>query len=85
MVQQEERHLLLNEHIKDLKGRCKNREHDSRLEHCLSRESPGYYFGARALRPRVFESMASKQQHDAFSTWTSAGKLHRSKGCAGYF
>ena len=47
------RHSPPNEHSTGLesKSRCKTREHDSRRKHCLSRESPGYYFGERVLRP----------------------------------
>ena len=35
----------------DVKAGVKTREHDSRREHCMSRELPGYYFGKRVLRP----------------------------------
>ena len=42
----------------NVKASVKTREHDSRRERCISRESPGYYFGKRVLLPRMFESMA---------------------------
>ena len=35
----------------NIKAGVKTREHDSRREHRMSREPPGYYFGKRVLRP----------------------------------
>ena len=35
----------------EYKAGVKTREHDSRREHRMSREPPGYYFGKRVLRP----------------------------------
>ena len=35
----------------NVKAGVKTREHDSRREHCISREPPGYYFGERVLLP----------------------------------
>ena len=37
----------------NVKAGVKTREHDSRREHRMSRESPGYYFGKREL-PGLF-------------------------------
>ena len=34
-------------------SKCRPREHDSRREHCLSKEPRGYWFGKRVLRPNV--------------------------------
>ena len=56
------------------KSRCKIREHNSRREHCLSREPPGYYFGERVLRPEYSNRWLWRHM---FSTWTSAA------GCIG--
>ena len=35
----------------NIKAGVKTREHDSRREHRMSREPPGYYFGIRVLLP----------------------------------
>ena len=35
----------------ECKSWCKTREHDSRREHRMSREPPGYYFGKKVLLP----------------------------------
>ena len=67
-----ERRLPPNEQSRGLESesRLKTREHDSRREHCLSRDPPGYYFGERVLRP---ECSSRWLWSDVFSTWTSAG------------
>ena len=56
-----------NEQFRGLENesRRKTRGHDSRREHCLSRESPGYYFGKRVIRP---ECSSRWLWSDAFST-----------------
>ena len=50
------------------KSKCKKHEHDSRREHCISREPPGYFFGKRVLLP---ECSSRWSWSDVFSTWTS--------------
>ena len=42
MEQQKEHRLLLNEEPRDLESMCTSRKHDSRHEHCLSRELTGH-------------------------------------------
>ena len=56
----------------NVKAGVKTREHNSRREHCLSREPPGYYFGKRALLP---ECSSRWLWSDVLSTWTP------SRGC----
>ena len=56
----------------NVKAGVKTREHDSRREHCLSREPPGHYFGERVLLP---ECSSRWLWSDVFSTWTP------SRGC----
>ena len=46
-------HHMNNPGALNVRARVKTREHDSRREHCISREPPGYYFGERALLPNV--------------------------------
>ena len=47
----------------NVKAGVKTRKHDSRREHCMSREPPGYYFGKRVLLPEImFESMALERR-----------------------
>ena len=66
------RRLPPNEQSRGLasKSRYKTCEHDSCGEHCLSRESPGYYFEESVLRP---ECSSRWLWSDVFSTWTSSG------------
>ena len=52
----------------NVKAGVKTRELDSRGEHCMSRESPGYYFGKRVLLP---ECSSRWSWSDVFSTCTS--------------
>ena len=49
------------------KADLKTREHDSRREHCMSREPPGYYFGKRVL---LLKCPSRWPWSDVFSTWT---------------
>ena len=51
----------------NVKAGVKTREHDSRREHCLSREPPGYYFGEMVLLP---EYSSRCPWSDVFSTRT---------------
>ena len=51
-----------------VKAGLKTRKHDSRREHCMSREPPGYYFGKRVLLPECSSQWPWSDEH---STWTS--------------
>ena len=49
----------------NVKAVVKTREHDSRREHCISREPPGYYFGERVS---LTECSSRWPWSDVFST-----------------
>ena len=66
----------------NVKAGVKTREHDSRREHCISRESPGYYFGERVLLP---ECSSRWPWSDVFSTWTLLPGAASTKGCLSFF
>ena len=54
----------------EYKAGVKTREHDSRREHRMSREPPGYYFGKRVLRPECscrWPSLERRAVHFDFS------------------
>ena len=51
----------------NVKEGVKIREHDSRGEHCISKESSGYYLGERILLP---ECSSRWPWSDVFFTWT---------------
>ena len=54
----------------DIKAGVRTREHDSRREHRMSREPPGYYFGRRVLFPECscrWPSLERRAVHFAFS------------------
>ena len=54
----------------DIKAGVKTREHDSRREHRMSREPPGYYFGKRVLFPECscrWPSLERRAVHFDFS------------------
>ena len=73
-----QRRAITYEHPRDLEheSRWKPHEHDFRREHCISRESPGYYFGERVLLP---ECSRRWPWSDVFSTWTSPTGLHQQR------
>ena len=53
-----------------IKAGVKTREHDSRREHRMSREPPGYFFGMRALFPECscgWPSLERRAVHFDFS------------------
>ena len=66
----------------NVKADVKTREHDSRREHRMSREPPGYYFGKR-----VFLSECSSRWpwSDVFFTWTLLPGAAPTKGCWTFF
>ena len=51
----------------NVKAGVKTLEHDSRREHRMSREPPGYYFGKKVLLP---ECSSRWPWSDVFSAWT---------------
>ena len=57
-------------------------EHDSRREHCMSREPPGYYFGKRVL---LSECSSRWPWSDVFSSWTLLPGAAPTKGCWAFF
>ena len=66
----------------NVKAGVKTREHDSRREHCISREPRGYYFGERVLLP---ECSSRWPWSDMFSTWTLLPGAASTKGCWAFF
>ena len=66
----------------NVKAGVKTREHDSRREHCISREPRGYYFGERVLLP---ECSSRWPWSDMFSTWTLLPGAASTKGCWTFF
>ena len=66
----------------NVKAGIKTREHDSRCEHCISREPHGYYFGERLLLP---ECSSRWLWSDMFSTWTLLPGAASTKGCWTFF
>ena len=64
------------------KAGVKTREHDSRREHRMSREPPGYYFGKRVLLPECscrWISLERRVPHYDFSLG-----LHHQQRDAGF-
>ena len=66
----------------NVKASVKTRENDSRREHCISREPPGYYFGERVLLPKCSSRWPWS---DVFSTWTLLPGTASTKGCRIFF
>ena len=66
----------------NVKAGVKTREHDSRREHYISREPPGYYFGERVLLP---ECSSRWPWNDVFSTWTLLPGAASTKECWTFF
>ena len=66
----------------NVKADVKTREHDSRREHCISREPPGYYFGERVLLP---ECSGRWPWSDVVSTWTPPRRRCINKGMLDFF
>ena len=66
----------------NVKASVKTLEYDSRREHCMSREPPGYYFGKRVLQP---ECSSRWPCSDVFSTWTLLPGDASTKGCWIFF
>ena len=66
----------------NVKAGVKTREHDSRREHCILKEPPGYYFGERVLLP---ECSSRWPWSDVFSTWTLLPGAASTKGCWTFF
>ena len=62
----------------NVKTGVKTREYDSRREHCISREPPGYYFGKRVLLP---ECSNRWPWSDVLSTWTLLPGAASTKKC----
>ena len=65
----------------NVKAGVKPREHDSRREHCISREPPGYYFEENILLP---ECSSRWPWSDVFFTWTPP-RAASTKGCWTFF
>ena len=68
----------------NVKAGVKTREHDSRREHRMSREPPGYYFGKRVLLPECSESMALERRVPHMDSPPS-GYINKAKGCWIFF
>ena len=66
----------------NVKAGVKTCEHDSRREHCMSREPPGYYFGKRVLLPKC---SCRWPWRDVFSAWTLLPGAASTKGCWIFF
>ena len=66
----------------NVKASVKTREHDSRREHCISREPPGYYFGELVLLP---ESSSRWPWSNLFYTWPLLPGAASTKGCWIFF
>ena len=66
----------------NVKACVKACEHDSRREHGISREPPGYYFEKRVL---LTECSNRWPWSDVFSTWTLLPGAASTKGCWTFF
>ena len=66
----------------NIKEGVKTREHDSRREHCILREPPGYYFRERILLPQC---SSRRPWSDMFSTWNLLPGAASTKGCWTFF
>ena len=68
--------------VLNVKSGVKTREHDSRREHCISREPPGYFFEERVFLP---ECSSRWSWSDVSSTWTLFLGAASTKGCWTFF